>query len=54
VIFDITLFSRQDLNDLFTLKPEVESLRDGGEGATETGEMTTRRGVVDLPKQQHQ
>ena len=54
VIFDLTLFSRQDLNDLFTLKPEVESLEDGGEGVTETGEMPTRRVVVDLPKQQHQ
>lgn len=42
------MFSRQDLNDLFSLKPEQNSIAKGGNGITETGEMTKKHGVIDL------
>lgn len=41
------LFSQKDLKDFFTLKPDVGSIARGGEGLTETGEITNGVGVVD-------
>lgn len=42
------MFSQKDLRDLFTLKADVDSVAKGGEGITETGELTKGRGVVDV------
>jgi DNA excision repair protein ERCC-6 len=42
------LFSQKDLRDLFTLKTNVHSVSKGGDGITETGELTKGRGVVDV------
>jgi hypothetical protein len=42
------MFSQKDLRDLFTLKADVDSVAKGGEGVTETGELTKGRGVMDV------
>lgn len=42
------LFSQKDLRDLFTLKSNVHSVTKGGDGITETGEITKGRGVIDV------
>lgn len=42
------MFSQKDLRDLFTLKADVDSVAKGGEGITETGELTKGRGVYDV------
>jgi len=42
------LFSQKDLRDLFTLKTDVHSVTKGGDGITETGEITKGRGVLDI------
>ncbi len=42
------MFSQKDLRDLFTLKADVHSVSKGGEGVTETGELTKGRGVIDV------
>jgi len=44
------IFSQQDLRDLFTLKPDQDSISKGGNGITETGQITRKRGVLDLQK----
>jgi DNA excision repair protein ERCC-6 len=41
------LFSQRDLKDLFTLKADGGSVISGGEGLTETGELTKGAGYVD-------
>jgi DNA excision repair protein ERCC-6 len=41
------LFSQRDLRDFFTLKADAGSLAAGGDGLTETGELTRGSGVVD-------
>mmetsp|Transcript_699 Transcript_699/g.1070 ORF Transcript_699/g.1070 Transcript_699/m.1070 type:complete len:218 (+) Transcript_699:773-1426(+) len=41
------LFSQRDLKDLFTLKADVGSLAKGGQGLTETGQLSRGGGVVD-------
>lgn len=41
------MFSQKDLRDLFTLKKDVSSVSKGGDGFTETGEITQGRGVLD-------
>lgn len=41
------LFSQRDLKDLFTLKSDDGSIIQGGQGTTETGELTKGVGVVD-------
>lgn len=41
------LFSQRDLKDLFSLKADVGSVENGGQGLTETGEKTRGGGVVD-------
>lgn len=43
------LFSQQQLKDLFTLKTDSGSFRDGGEGVTETGMITGGSGVIEKP-----
>lgn len=40
------LFSQRDLRDLFSLKTEVASLSSGGDGITETSQITRGEGVV--------
>ncbi len=42
------MFSQKDLKDLFTLKTDVNSVTKGGDGVTETGQLTKGRGVVDV------
>eukprot|EP00522_Entomoneis_paludosa_P018240 CAMPEP_0172448772 /NCGR_PEP_ID=MMETSP1065-20121228/7715_1 /TAXON_ID=265537 /ORGANISM="Amphiprora paludosa, Strain CCMP125" /LENGTH=1206 /DNA_ID=CAMNT_0013200357 /DNA_START=78 /DNA_END=3698 /DNA_ORIENTATION=+ len=42
------LFSQKDLRDLFTLKHDTGSIRNGADGVTETAEMTKGDGVVDV------
>lgn len=41
------LFSQRDLRDFFTLKSDVGSVASGGQGITETGEITKGSGYVD-------
>lgn len=41
------LFSQRDLKDLFTLKADVGSVSRGGQGLTETGQLSRGGGVVD-------
>lgn len=41
------LFSQRDLRDFFTLKSDTGSVASGGQGLTETGEITKGTGVVD-------
>jgi DNA excision repair protein ERCC-6 len=41
------LFSQRDLRDMFTLKGDTGSLRTGGDGLTETGQVTKGGGVID-------
>jgi DNA excision repair protein ERCC-6 len=41
------LFSQRDLKDFFTLKADDGSIIQGGQGTTETGELTNGGGVVD-------
>ena len=40
------MFSQKDLKDLFTLKPDSSNVHGGGDGVTETGELTKGRGVI--------
>jgi len=42
------LFSQKDLRDLFTLKHDGGSIGSGGDGITETVEMTKGDGAVDI------
>ena len=41
------LFSQKDLRDLFTLKADAGSIASGGDGLTETGELTKGDGYID-------
>ena len=41
------LFSQRDLRDIFTLKPDIDSVSNGSEGITETGEINKGAGVLD-------